>query len=122
MSRKRLARLSTGAEIELDGDLVYLIDTIYREIAVKRELTHSFQDIKQEIEGLWDGMDARTRKEYFVAAVFLNYVTYENEMLDRVAEAITERRRKSGGPSCRSTRTSYARSTSWSSRFVRPIA
>ena len=88
-------KIESGAQIELDGDLVYLIDTLYREIALKQELTHTYQDVKSQIESVYSQMDAKTRREYFLASVFLNYVTYENEMLERVAEKVTKTRRKS---------------------------
>lgn len=81
-------KLETGARLELDGDLVYLIDTLYREIALKQELGHSYQDVKSEIESVYSQMDAKTKREYFLNSVFLNYVTYENEMLERLAEKV----------------------------------
>jgi hypothetical protein len=89
------ARLSTGSSLELDGDLVYLIDTLYREIAVRQQLGHSYQDIKKEIEAIHDQMDTRTRREYFAASVFLNYVAYENEMAERMTQRLAQARKKS---------------------------
>jgi hypothetical protein len=83
--------LSTGAVLEPDGDLVYLIDTLYQEIAVAQELGHTYGDIKQEIERVYKQMSAKTRKEYFLSSVFLNYVTYENEMVERLTQALTRR-------------------------------
>lgn len=91
-----VARLTTGVSLELDGDLVFLIDTLYREIAVRQQLGHTYQDIKQEIEAIYDQMDEPTRREYFASSVFLSYVTYENEMADRLTQKIAQHARKRG--------------------------
>ena len=95
-SKASKAKLSTGSELELDGDLVYLIDTLYREIAMRQQLGHSYQELKQEIEAIFDQMDERTRREYFAASVFLNYVTYENEMAERMTSKLAARGRRKG--------------------------
>jgi len=88
------AKLPGGAGLELDGDLVYLIDLLYREIALKGEFTHTYEQVKKAIESVWKQMDERTRKEYFLSSVFLNYATYETEMLDRAASTIVRRAKR----------------------------
>ena len=39
-------------------------------------------------------MDAAAAREYFAASLFLNYVTYENEMAERVAERIAAKAKR----------------------------
>jgi hypothetical protein len=74
--------LSTGHEIELDGDLLAILEGLYREVTLKRQLQVSFEDMMREIQGLVDQMSAEQRRSYLVESLFLNSVTYENEQLD----------------------------------------
>src|SRR5437016_3429364 len=73
-------RLKTGFELELDGDLLSLIEAIYQEVALKKD--HNHKDVMKEIEHIMGQMSAEDLQRYFKESLFLNTVTYENEMLD----------------------------------------
>lgn len=75
-------KLSTGYELNLDGDLLALIEAIYQEIALKKELKHSYEDIMGEIENILRQISIEDLRLYFRESLFLNTVTYENEMLN----------------------------------------
>ena len=90
MSSRRV-RLTTGAEVDLDGDLVFLVDALYREIAVKKAMQHSVQDLHDEIRSVISQMSPGELEEYFANSLFLNYVTYENEMVERLMAKIVDR-------------------------------
>ena len=87
---KRLL-LSSGEEIELDGDLVFLVDALYREFALKRSFAPSYGEVQQELQTILDQMDPASSREYFLHSLFLNYVTYENEMAARISERIAKK-------------------------------
>ena len=74
-------KMLTGHEIPLDGDLLYMLESLYREVSLKRELKASFDDMMNEIVNVVDGMDEQSRKQYLIESMFLNTVTYENERL-----------------------------------------
>ena len=74
-------KMLTGQEIPLDGDLLFVLESLYREVALKRELRATFDDMMSEIVNIVDGMDEETRKQYLIESLFLNTVTYENERL-----------------------------------------
>ena len=86
--------LESGLTLALDGDLVFLIDALYREFAVKRGFAPAYAEVQKEIGRLLGQMGPAATREYFAASLFLNYVTYENEMADRLADAITEKARR----------------------------
>ena len=94
----RKIRLSTGFEIELDGDILAVLEALYREVSLKLALRVSFEDMMREIQGLVDQMSAEERRRYLVESLFLNTVTYENEMLDAYVRKITGGRKKGRGP------------------------
>lgn len=90
-------RLSTGFELELDGDLLALLEALYREVTLKHALQVSFEDMMREIRGLVDQMDGEQRYRYLVESLFLNSVTYENEMLDAFLRKLTVKGKRRPG-------------------------
>lgn len=82
-------KMMTGHEIPLDGDLLYMLESLYREVSLKRELKVSFDDMMNEIVNLVDGMDEECRKQYLIESLFLNTVTYENERLSAYMKKLT---------------------------------
>ena len=93
----RKVRLSTGFTVDLDGDLLALLEGLYREVTLKHALAVSFEDMRKEIQGLVDQMGEAERRRYLVESLFLNSVTYENEMLDAFMRRLTEKKKKSRG-------------------------
>jgi hypothetical protein len=89
-------RLSTGQQVELDGDLLAVLEALY-EATLKRQFKGSFEDVMREIEGLVDQMGVEDRRRYLVESLFLNYNTYESEMLDAYARRLTAARKKTRG-------------------------
>ena len=81
MSKARSARLSTGVEIPLDGDLLAILEGLYKEVTLGDVLSSSFETMRTEILALIDQMSENERRSYLAESLFLNSVTYENEML-----------------------------------------
>lgn len=98
----RSVRLTTGLEVRLDGELLSILEALYREVTLRHELDVSFQDMMKEIEGLVEQMGEADRRRYLVESLFLNSVTYENEQLDaymrRLSGPDTPKAKKGGGP------------------------
>lgn len=92
----RRVRLSTGFELELDGDILGVLEALYREVTLKHALQVSFEDMMKEIQGVVDQMPDEERRRYLVESLFLNSVTYENEMLDAYMRKLTGRKKTRG--------------------------
>ena len=75
-------KTTTGAEIVLDGDILAIMETLYREVTARKELERSFEDMIKEIKHLIDQMDDATRRAYLLESLFLNTVKYENDKLE----------------------------------------
>jgi Zn-dependent M32 family carboxypeptidase len=86
----RTIKTTTGAEIPLDGDLLAIMETLYREVTAKRELERSFEDLIREITHLIEQMDESDRKAYLLESLFLNTVKYENDKLEAYMRKITK--------------------------------
>jgi len=98
----RKARLSTGHELPLDGDLLGVMEALYREVTLKRQLRITFEDMMREIQGLVSQMSEDERKRYLVESLFLNSVTYENEMLNAYVRKLTSAKKARRRPAGRS--------------------
>ena len=97
----KTARLSTGHELPLDGDLLGVLEALYREVTLRLQLKVSFEDMMREIEGLVDQMSEEDRRRYLIESLFLNSVTYENEMFDAYMRKLTAGKKKGRGRSAR---------------------
>ena len=99
----RRVRLSTGFQLTLDGDMLGLLEALYREVTLKRALQVTFEDMMREIQSVVEQMTEDERRRYLVESLFLNSVTYENEMLDAYMRRLTGKKkggrgRSAGGP------------------------
>ena len=83
-------KTSTGAEIVLDGDLLAIMETLYREVTARKELERSFEDMIKEINYLIDQMDEEARRAYLLESLFLNTVKYENDKLEAYMRKLTK--------------------------------
>jgi hypothetical protein len=86
----RTIKTSTGADIPLDGDLLAIMETLYREVTAKRDLQRSFEDMVREISHLIAQMDDDDRRKYLLESLFLNTVTYENDKLEAYMRKLTK--------------------------------
>ena len=87
----RTIKLSTGAEVELDGDLLAVLEALYRELTAKHDLERSFEDTVREIQAVIEQMTDEERRHYFSESLFLNFVSYENERLGAYMAKLTKR-------------------------------
>jgi hypothetical protein len=86
----RTITTTTGAAIALDGDLLAIMETLYREVTAKRDLERSFEDMLQEINFLIDQMDESERRAYLLESLFLNTVKYENDRLEAYMQKLAK--------------------------------
>ena len=86
----RSIKTTTGAEIGLDGDLLAVMETLYREVTVRRGLERSFEDMTREITHLIDQMSEEERRAYLLESLFLNTVKYENDKLETYMRKLTK--------------------------------
>lgn len=82
--------LTNGSRLELDGDLLSLIEAIYQEVALRKELKHNYEDVMNEIVKIMEQLSPEELQHYFKESLFLNTVTYENEMLDAYIKQLSQ--------------------------------
>ncbi len=84
-------KLTTGYDVPLDGDLLSMVEAIYQEVAVRKELQHSYEDLVKEIENIVKQIPVEDLQQYFKESLLLNTVTYENEILDAYVRRLGEK-------------------------------
>lgn len=86
----RTIKTTTGADITLDGDLLGVMETLYREVTIQRGLERSFEDMIREINHLIDQMSHEEQRAYLIESLFLNTVKYENDKLEAYMKKIAK--------------------------------
>ena len=81
---------TSGAVIPLDGDLLAVLEALYKELTTRYALDRTFEDAIREVNHLLDQMTEEERRTYLVESLFLNTVTYENERLGAYMRKLTK--------------------------------
>lgn len=84
-------KTTTGAPITLDGDLLAVMEALYKEVTAKRDFERSFEDMVREIQHLIEQMDETERRTYLAESLFLNTVKYENDKLEAYMRKLTKK-------------------------------
>ena len=87
----RTIKTTSGADIALDGDLLAVMEALYREVTARRGLERSFEDMVKEIHHHIDQMDEAERRTYLAESMFLNTVKYENDKLESYMRRLTKK-------------------------------
>jgi len=72
---------TSGTQIELDGDALAVIEIVSRDLARRRELDYSFEDVDREIQHVVDQLNEDELRAYLKESLFMSFNRYENERL-----------------------------------------
>jgi len=87
----RTIETTSGIPITLDGDLLAIMDALYKEVTARRDLDRSFEQMQKEIHHLVDQMDEGERFAYLAESLFLNTVRYENDKMEAYMKRLTSK-------------------------------
>jgi phage gp29-like protein len=87
----RIIKTTSGADVVLDGDLLAVMEALYREVTARRALERSFEDMVREINHFIEQMTDEERKTYLAESLFLNTVKYENDKLEAYIRRLEHR-------------------------------
>jgi len=86
----------SGREVELCGDLVPILDALYQDVAAASAFDYDYLKMRKEIDFVLDQLTKEEIMQLAANSLFLNYVSYENEMAARIIETIGEAAGRSG--------------------------
>ena len=87
----RTIKTTSGEAINVDGDLLAVMEALYKEVTAKREFERSFEDMVKEIHHLIEQMDDAERRTYLAESLFLNTVKYENDKLEAYMKKLAKK-------------------------------
>ena len=87
----RTITTTTGSPVVLDGDLLAIMEALYKEVTARRELERSFEDMVREITHLIGQMTEDELRSYLAESLFLNTVKYENDKLEAYMRKLESR-------------------------------
>ena len=87
----RTIKTTSGEAISIDGDLLAVMEALYREVTAKREFERSFEDMVKEIQHLIGQMNDEERRTYLAESLFLNTVKYENDKLESYMKKLSKK-------------------------------
>ena len=87
----RTIKTTSGGVITLDGDLLSVMEALYKEVTAKRDLDRSFEDMVKEIQHLIQQMTDAELRSYLAESLFLNTVKYENDKLESYMKKLTKK-------------------------------
>jgi phage gp29-like protein len=87
----RTIKTTSGESIAIDGDLLAVMEALYKEVTAKREFERSFEDMVKEIHHLIEQMDDAERRTYLAESLFLNTVKYENDKLEAYMKKLAKK-------------------------------
>ena len=88
----RIIKTTSGSAITLDGDLLAIMEALYKEVTAKREFERSFEDMVREIQHLIGQMDETEKQTYLAESLFLNTVKYENDKLETYLKKLSKQK------------------------------
>ncbi len=87
----RTIKTTSGEAISVDGDLLAVMEALYKEVTAKREFERSFEDMVKEIQHLIGQMDEEEQRTYLAESLFLNTVKYENDKLEAYMKKLAKK-------------------------------
>ena len=60
----RIIKMTTGAPLEIDGDLMTVMEALYKEVSAQHELRSTFEDMAREIAHVIEQMTEGDRRQY----------------------------------------------------------
>ena len=84
----RAITTTSGTQIELDGDVLAVLETISRDLARRQVLDYGFEDVDREIQHVIGQLTADELRTYLRESLFMSFNRYENDrMMKIVAKA-----------------------------------
>ena len=77
----RVITTTSGARLELDGDVLARIESVSRELARRKELEYGFEDVDREFEHLLAQLTSDELRIYLKESLFMSFNRFENDRM-----------------------------------------
>jgi hypothetical protein len=83
----RIITTTGGTHVELDGDVLAVIETISRDLARRRALDYTFEDVDHEFQQFVAQMTEDELRAYLKESLFMSFNRFENDRLMLIVKA-----------------------------------
>jgi hypothetical protein len=77
----RTIKTSTGASVELDGDVLAVIEAISRDLTRRQQLDYGFEDVDREVQHVVSQMNEGELRAYLKESLFMSFNRFESERM-----------------------------------------
>ena len=77
----RIITTTSGTSVELDGDVLAVIEAVFRDLRRTKELEYGFEDVDRQFQHLVDQMSADELRSYLKESLFMSFTRFENDRL-----------------------------------------
>jgi hypothetical protein len=75
---------ASGTQIELDGDVLAVIETVSRDLTRKLQLDYSFEDVAREFEHVINQLGEADLRIYLQESFFMSFNRFENDRMQAI--------------------------------------
>ncbi len=77
----RTIKTTSGTSVDLDGDVLAVIEAVFRDLRRTKELDYGFEDVDREFQHLVNQMSADELRAYLKESLFMSFTRFENDRL-----------------------------------------
>ena len=77
----RTIKTTSGTSVEVDGDVLAVIEAVFRDLRRTKELEYGFEDVDREFQHVVGQLSADELRVYLKESLFMSFTRFENDRL-----------------------------------------
>ena len=77
----RTIRTTSGTSVPLDGDVLAVIEAVFRDLRRTMELDYGFEDVDRQFQHVVEQMSAEELRAYLKESLLMSFTRFENDRL-----------------------------------------
>ena len=77
----RIIKTSSGTSVPLDGDVLAVIEAVFRDLRRTRELEYGFEDVDRQLQHVVEQMSPDELRAYLKESLLMSFTRFENDRL-----------------------------------------
>ena len=77
----RTIKTSSGTSVPLDGDVLAVIEAVFRDLRRTRELEYGFEDVDRQLQHVVEQMSPDELRAYLKESLLMSFTRFENDRL-----------------------------------------
>ena len=77
----RTIKTSSGTSVPLDGDVLAVIEAVFRDLRRTKELEYGFEDVDRHLQHVVEQMSPDELRAYLKESLLMSFTRFENDRL-----------------------------------------